>query len=370
VSEQIPETRLGAGRPSHVVVPRRDGAYVLAASVGDDAVTVAAVCLGGAILTRKEFRVNGRRTRPQVIAGRVASELLSLQQRMAPGSWAAGVGIGVPGIVRRTDGHIELAPNLGWENVPFGALVAERLGLGVPLQVGNDADLGALAEHVRGAGQGVGDLIYLAGEVGLGGGLIVDGRMLHGFGGYAGEIGHLLVNPNGRPCRCGSSGCLETEVSGQALLVAAGLPDDSGHRAVLDLITRAGEGEPVAAAAADHVARWLGRGVASLVNVFNPELVLLGGVLSPLYALARDVVRGELADRVIAAPGRQVRLESPALGTDAVLVGAAEVAFEAAAGRPARGQRPPGGSGAVGSAAAGRGRCRSRGGRGRRRAGR
>jgi predicted NBD/HSP70 family sugar kinase len=244
------------------------------------------------------------------------------------------VGIGVPGIVRRTDGHIELAPNLGWENVPFGALVAERLGLGVPLQVGNDADLGALAEHVRGAGQGVGDLIYLAGEVGLGGGLIVDGRMLHGFGGYAGEIGHLLVNPNGRDCRCGSSGCLETEVSGQALLVAAGLPDDSGHRAVLDLITRAGEGEPVAAAAADHVARWLGRGVASLVNVFNPELVLLGGVLSPLYALARDVVRGELADRVIAAPGRQVRLESPALGADAVLVGAAEVAFEVLLGDP------------------------------------
>ncbi len=327
VREEIPETRLGAGRPSHVVVPRA-GAYVLAASIGDDSVALAAVGLGGVVLARREYRVSDSGLRPQVMAGRLASELRKLQARVAGGAWLVGVGIGVPGTVRRTDGQVELAPNLGWSHVGFGRLLAERFSAAVPLQLGNDADLGALAEHLRGAARGLDNLVFLVGEVGLGGGLIVDGRQLRGVGGYAGEIGHLTVNPVGRRCRCGNDGCLETEVGGAALLVAAGLEPDAGRSAVQAVLRRAEEGEPVAVAAVERVGCWLGRAVAMLVNVFNPELVILGDVLGQIYQQAQLLVLKELDRYALGAARQQVRLALPALGGDAVLLGAAELAFE------------------------------------------
>ena len=114
---------------------------------------------------------------------------------VGPGAWLAGVGVGVAGAIRRADGFVEFAPNLGWRGVPFAKLLTERLGAPVLTSVGNDGDLGALAEHVRGAGRGIGNLIYLSGEVGIGGGIVVEGRILTGAHGYAGELGHMMVNP-------------------------------------------------------------------------------------------------------------------------------------------------------------------------------
>ncbi|MGH8866499.1 MAG: ROK family protein, partial [Actinomycetes bacterium] len=230
VVEEIPATGLGAGRPSYVVMPRGDTAYVLGANVGVDSVAVAAVGLGGGVLARREYRIKGLGAKPDVVAGRLASELHRLQTQVPRGAWLVGVGVGVPGIVRRSDGHVEFAPNLTWRDVPFGGLLERRLGLDVPLRVANDGDVGAMAEHVRGAGRGVHTMLYIAGEVGIGGGLVVDGRMLHGAGGYAGEIGHMMVNPTGRGCRCGSVGCLETEIGEEALLRAAGKEPSEGRR--------------------------------------------------------------------------------------------------------------------------------------------
>jgi predicted NBD/HSP70 family sugar kinase len=258
VREEIPETRLGAGRPSHVVVPRPDAAYVLSANVRVDGISAAAVALAGTVLARREFRIDGVGSRPEVVVGRLAAELRKLRDRVPAGAWPVGVGVGVPGLVRRADGYIEHAPNLTWRNVDFGRLLGERLGLGVPLHIGNDGDVGALAEHTRGAGRGVDNMIYMAGDVGVGGGLIVDGRMVRGAGGYAGEIGHVMVNPAGRPCRCGSVGCLETEVGEDALLVAAGLEPGGGRPALSAVLAGARGGDPAASAAVRHVAGWLG----------------------------------------------------------------------------------------------------------------
>jgi predicted NBD/HSP70 family sugar kinase len=259
----------------------------------------------------------------------LAGELRKLHDRVPAGAWPVGVGVAVPGLVRRADGYIEHAPNLTWRNVAFGRMVGERLGLVVPLRIGNDGDVGALAEHVRGAGRGVDNMIYMAGDVGLGGGLIVDGRMVHGAGGYAGEIGHVLVNPGGRQCRCGSAGCLETEVGEDAVLVAAGLSPGSGRAATSEVLRRARAADPTAVAAVEHVAQWLGRGIANLVNIFNPELVLVGGALSTIFTAAEPVVRGEYERFALGVSRQQVRVAVPELGEDSLLLGAAELAFEA-----------------------------------------
>ena len=328
VTESIPESQSRAGRPSHVVVARTDSVYVLAANVRVDGVTVAAVGLGGEVLVRREYAQDGIDSRPGVVVGRLSKELLALRRALPAGARVVGVGVSLPGIVRRTDGKVELAPNLGWQDFPFGVELGNRLDLGVPLQVGNDGDVGALAEHLRGAGRGVDDMVFLAGGIGVGGGLVVAGVNVQGSGGFAGEVGHLVINPEGRKCRCGSVGCLETEAGEEALLLAAGVDPTGGREAYDEVIARARAGDAEAVAAVNHVGVWLGRGLASLCNVLNPSLVILGGSLLTLYEVARDAITIELDRHALRAARRSVRIEEAWLGFDAQLIGAAELAFE------------------------------------------
>jgi len=161
VAETIPETGLRAGRPSHLVGPRADTAYVLTANLGVETVTAAAVGLGGIINARSEYRLPGPGVDHGTVIDRLADELRTLSKSVQPGAWLAGVGVGVPGAIRQADGFVEFAPNLGWRGVPFGELLSKRLGLPVQTRVGNDGDLGGLAEHVRGAGRGIGREIAL-----------------------------------------------------------------------------------------------------------------------------------------------------------------------------------------------------------------
>lgn len=329
VSEELPKTRVGAGRPSHVVVPRPHAAYVLAAAMSIDCVQVAAVGLGGRVLARREAPLgSGAQSEPAAVVALLARALRRLRRELPSDAWLVGVGVSMPGLVRRTDGYVELAPNLGWVGVSFGLRLQARLALGVPIRIGNDADAGALAEHIRGAGRGVDNLIYICGEVGVGGGLVIDGRIVTGSGGYAGELGHLGVNPTGRTCRCGSVGCLETEVGVAALLRAGGRPIDGGPAAARELVEHALNGEAEATQAVEHVAGWLGRGLGGIVNLLNPDIVILGGTLTSVFLAAQDVVRHALGASTLAASGRQLRITTPGLGADSSLLGAAELAFQ------------------------------------------
>jgi predicted NBD/HSP70 family sugar kinase len=329
VTETIPETRLGAGRPSHVVAPRHDTAYVLAANIGVDTVAVAAVGLGGIVLSRHEYRLPGTAgVRASTVADRLAKEFHKLREQLAPTAWLAGVGVGVPGLVRTGDGDLEFAPNLGWRDVPFGRLMDERLGVAMPVRIGNDGDLGALAEHVRGAGRGVDNMLYLAGEVGIGGGIIVDGRIVSGAQGFAGELGHMIVNSQGRSCRCGGSGCFETEIGEDAVLVACGREAGLGRVALMEVFKAAQAGEARELEGLNTVATWVGRGLVTLVNIFNPELLILGGPLLPLVDLTGDVIRAEIAGSSMFGRRHEFRLEPAGLGQDSSLLGAAELAFD------------------------------------------
>ncbi|MGI5272369.1 ROK family transcriptional regulator [Nonomuraea sp. CA-218870] len=329
VREELPPGTGRAGRPSLVVRPEASRVYVLAFDVAVDRLVAARVALGGGIVDRRE----AVRPRAGADLDRVVEVLARLGRglhRAAPrDSVCVGVGASYCGMIRPGDGMVRFGPDMGWVDQAFGAELGRRLEIGLPVTVGNEAHLGALAEQQRGAGVGLRNLIYLHGDVGVGGGIIVGGKLLDGESGYGCELGHMVVNPyDGRPCGCGSHGCLEAEVGERALLDAAGRPAELfGRDAVRAVVDDADRGDLAAQAALEHVGDWLGIGVANLCNLFNPGMVIFGGTLREMYPGAAAQVRARIAANVLPVARERVRLRISALGDDATLVGAAELGF-------------------------------------------
>jgi predicted NBD/HSP70 family sugar kinase len=323
------------GRPSPVVHPSADGRVVLALEIAVDSLAAATVGLGGTVLEHRRID----RPADHITVERIVGDLLELTDALGiprpPTDDVVGIGVAVVGIVRREDGFVRLAPNLGWRDEPLGARLRDAFGGRIPVQVANDADLGALAEWRRGAAVGVDNVLFLAGEVGVGGGMIVDGAPVIGVAGYGGEVGHIPVDPDGLDCRCGSVGCWETVIGEGRLLTLAGYPADGGASAVDAVLREADAGSQRARAALEHVGTWLGFGLAGLVNVLDPGLIVLGGRFERLYPYVIDRVEAQLDRLALPASRALVRLVPATLGADAVLLGAAELAFEPLLADPA-----------------------------------
>ncbi|WP_193048042.1 ROK family protein [Mycolicibacterium baixiangningiae] len=322
--QQLPEPRghSAAGRPS-VGVTTTDHAYVLAVDVRVSGLTVARVGLGGVVLSTA-VRPSPSGHDPQDTVDAIAALARAVVRDAPEDSALVGVGVSVPGIVARDGGIIRLAPNLEWHDLPLAQMLADALGMATPPVLGNEADHGALAELLRGAGRRVSDLVYLSGEVGVGAGLIAGGRPITGTAGFAGEIGHLPFGDGARPCHCGAAGCWETEIGAAAIAEAVGCPperlgDLGSHLQRLDS----------APAELASVGRQLGRGLAGLVNLLNPQLIVLGGYLGPLYRWVEADVRAEMAARSLRIPEMTPRIAMPGLADRSVLIGASEIAFRA-----------------------------------------
>jgi predicted NBD/HSP70 family sugar kinase len=328
------------GRPSPLVQPNADRGVVLAIEITVDSLAVAAVGLGGEVFDL--LRVDRSRDRLSVdeTVADLAKLAAKVRTRLAQRDTLLGIGVAVVGIVRRADGFVTMAPNLGWRDVPLSERLARALDTRLPIAVANEADLGALAEVRRGAALGADHVLFLSGEVGVGGGLIVDGAPLAGATGYGGEVGHVPVNPNGSRCRCGSIGCWETEVGEGALLRLAGHPPDAGREEVDAVLAEAATGSPSVLAALDSVGRWLGFGLAGLVNVFNPQVVVLGGLFGRIHPFVGETLRTELERLALPQSREVVRVVPASLGVDAPLLGAAELAFEPLLADPAMWIRP------------------------------
>jgi predicted NBD/HSP70 family sugar kinase len=322
------------GRPSAIVQLRGASAAVLAVEITVDYLAVAVVGLGGEILAHK--RVN--RPREAFSVDHMTTELIGLVDdidvRRNPPAPLIGIGVGIAGIVRREDAVVEIAPNLGWHDVPFGQTLSEALGMNLPLWLANEADLGALAEHRRGTAAGFDDVLYISGEVGVGGGMIIGGQQMAGAAGYGGEVGHIPLNPNGVACGCGSIGCWETEIGERALLERAGYAIDGGPQAIEALIRDARFGKERPLAALEHVGSWVGRGIAALTNVLNPSLVVLGGQFERVYPFIRESLLATFNELALRPSARIVSIVPGSLGLDAPLLGAAELAFEALLDNP------------------------------------
>ncbi|HEU4757912.1 MAG TPA: ROK family transcriptional regulator [Agromyces sp.] len=323
--ERAPDPTNRVGRPSPVVAP--DPRIVaIAVNPEVDAVTIAAVGLGGRIEARERIEVD-HLVAPEETARLTADAIGRWRDGELRHARFAGVGLAVPGLVRASDGLVRFAPHLDWRDAPIRAFVEEATGL--PTAVGNDASLGAIAEHLFGAGRGVDDLVYLnGGASGIGGGLIVHGRPVGGTSGYAGEFGQNRPGIASPDDRRASGGVLEDEVSRARLLDAVGLRGADEPRLATAIRSALDGSDPGPIAdELDRQRRILATALANAVNVLNPSLVILGGFLATLADLDPDALRAAMAAQAMPAAVEDVDVRVAALGEDRLMIGAAEAAF-------------------------------------------
>lgn len=249
-----------------------------------------------------------------------------------------GVGVGLPGLVA-PDGVLLGAPHLpDLVGLPLRSTLATTIGL--PVTLDNDANCAAWAEVVCGVGRGTSEVLVVTLGTGIGGGLVIDGTLRHGAHGAAGEPGHMVIDPNGPPCPCGRRGCWERYASGSGLGLLGQVAAAAGEAPALlaragsadavrgeDVVAAAREGDRGARAVIESFADWLGMGLANLVTLLDPELVVVGGGLADVADLFVDRARQAMVAQALGAPTRPpARLEIATLGSDAGVIGAALVA--------------------------------------------
>lgn len=306
------------GRPGTALALNDNGPAGIGAEVGVDHLAVCAVDLRGTVRVRAEVEAHNReQDRPP---GEVLRELTGLigeveAEAEALGLRPAGRTVAVPGLVGRDRRTVLRAPNLGWENI----------AVPLPAAVENEANLGALAELWLGGHEtaaAVTDFIHVSAEIGIGAALIIDGHLFRGARGFAGELGHVPVHPNGPRCSCGARGCLEQYAGEQAVLRAAGIPPQR-QGALKALHTAAADGDPAALKALAAAGQALGIALSGAVNLLDPQAVVLGGPLAELAPWLRPAVERELGRRVTDRQWPPEALLVSRLGRDGVLLGAA-----------------------------------------------
>lgn len=341
--------RMGAvGRPRRAVALHGAHIGVLGMELNVDYIAVRGTDLSGraALVERRVVfdAMAGGPDRALRRLGMVAREAVEAMCRA--GADPAGIAVAVPGLVDVARGVVTYAPNLDWRDVPLADRLLSALGADrVPVTVDNDANLSALAEYLSGVAAGTPDLVYLTGEVGVGGGIVSHGRLLRGADGFSGEVGHLPVDPSGDRCGCGRSGCWETKVGLAALVRAAmpeqayglyGVPVPDPEERVTEIIRGLAAGDPHMLEAVAQVGRWLGLGGSILANLFNPRVIVVGGYFASLAAWLLPYAQKELERLIVAGPAARCRFVASEFGFGAASRGAAIVAVNQLIDDPTR----------------------------------
>ncbi|WP_083966688.1 ROK family transcriptional regulator [Demequina globuliformis] len=317
------------GRPSPAVSPCDDNTAI-AVNPDVDGIEVALVALGGRVLDSRMTEVTATITARDAIATAVsmARDILTAH----PGRTVWGAGVAIPGLVNIAERSVVRAPHLEWQYEPFGAMLQEELQM--PVWVENDAKAGLVAESIFGAARGARNVIYLNGSPsGIGGGILAGGRLVAGEDGFAGELGHITVDRNGIACHCGRIGCLESEVNIRRLRAAASV-DRFGPGG---LATRLAQSDsPALEAEAGRQADILARGIANIVSVLNPGMVVLGGFLGDLLDFRHDEIVSGVAKHAFDPMADGLEIARAELGNDRIAVGAAEAAFRPLLADPLR----------------------------------
>ncbi len=322
--EELPAGRGGAGRPANPLRLNRSGPLGLGVALDPDGVRVCVVDLAGAELAHEHAILDVAASDPDTVLDAVAAMVVST---LGPAAQpVAGCGLALPGLVA-ADGVLTSAPNLpGWVGTAPAAALAQRLG--VPVRPDNEADLAAGAELWFGGHDDLADFLHVSGEIGIGAGIVLGGRVFRGPGGRAGELGHVVVDPDGPRCRCGGRGCLELVAGMRAVCARAGVPDTDG------LVAAAAAGRARTLDALGAAGRALGIAVAGAVNLLDVPAVVLGGAYARLGVWVGPVVRAELDDR--ARGGRPPQLLLSPLGSGAAVRGAAATVVRSLLADPPR----------------------------------
>ena len=335
VREGSPE-RGAVGRPGTIVEINGAGAFGVGAEINVHHVTALAVDLAGQTVSERRTSVDARALRPdQVVAHLVELLEITLADLAERDAVPVSVVVGVAGLVDRDSGTVSVAPNLGWHDVPLGVLLRERLARpSLLVEVVNEANLAAVAEATPGDPERR-DILVIHGEIGIGGGIVADGRPYQGRSGFAGEFGHMVLERDGRPCGCGRSGCWETLIGLSRLLEDAAdegdvlrSPELDLEEKVAEINRRAAAGDEQTLAALHAVGVWVGIGAAALANAFNPGLIVLAGYLGEVGSWIQGDVEAELERGVLAPGAGGTRIALSTLGLSAAVRGGAAVAID------------------------------------------
>ncbi|MEV6742504.1 ROK family transcriptional regulator [Streptomyces sp. NPDC051104] len=326
LEELGPERPGRVGRPGSALAVSGRGPAGIGAEIGVDHLAVCAVDLRGDVRARAVRHGTNRGRPPQPVLGELTAlvrQVVAEAQR--EGLWPAGLAVAVPGLVARDARTVVRAPNLDWHDVDLGPLLPDEL----PLTVDNEANFGSLAELWLGDDTPR-DFLHVSAEIGIGGAVVVDGRLLRGTRGFAGELGHVPVRPEGPACACGGRGCLEQYAGEEAVLRAAGLTP--GEDRVELLAERAGQGDREVLRALRGAGTALGIALTGAVNLLDPETVVLGGALAALAPWLLPSLERELARR---SAGPACAVSVSRLGSEGPLLGAAHSVVRAVLDDPA-----------------------------------
>jgi glucokinase len=318
---------------------------VLTVDLGGTKIIAAVVLPDGKIISRN-YCMTMADHGPEIVIDRI---LVAVNRATAQAnlntSDVIGIGIAAAGIMDTARGIVTTSPNLPrWYNVPLRDVIADRLG--VVTYVINDANAAALGEHRFGAGVGFDNIVYLTVSTGIGGGIIIGGELYSGADGCAGEMGHMTVEANGPRCHCGNFGCLEALASGWAMAKAALRRIKNGEKSsIVELVdgrlenitaetvsAAARRGDKLAADLVAESAKYLGIGLANLVNIFNPELIVIGGGLSKMGDMLLKPAQRVLKERAFQLPAQTAHIARARLGSNAGIIGAAAYVFDQQSG--------------------------------------
>jgi glucokinase-like ROK family protein len=336
--EQQQQSKIG--RPAISLGLRPDGGAVIGVEIGVDFISVLLTNFVAKTLWETRVSTDPSQSQTDIIgqAEQLIDQALSIasEQSLRP----LGLGVGLPGLVNVSQGVLIMAPNLHWEDVPLRLMWNQRFRL--PIYVDNEANLAALGEYYFGIARGVDNFIYLSSGIGLGGGIMINGQLFRGGRGYAGEIGHIQRDPQGERCGCGRIGCWETQVGPRAVLqrvekelrvhsdqtLLEACSGDIDNLTFEVVVKCALEGNTLCRQAIEEVAVHLGVGIADLVNVFNPELVLIGGA----FILGKDILQPIIEETIYSSVLRpcadNLRIAFSERGPNACALGAVAVVLD------------------------------------------
>lgn len=339
----------GAGRPATLLEINPQAGCIIGVELSVDFTSVVVSDFSGQFSWRLSHATDTGSFKEVIIANALEMVIKAEQFCADKECRLLGVGLTVPGLVEVETGVLRFSPNLQWREVPLGNIFHKETGL--PTFVDNDANAAALGEHLFGVARQSRNFIFVVAGVGVGGGLFLNGDIYRGVGGFAGEIGHTSVSPEQtRPCRCGNRGCWESTSNQYSLLERLRLRLEIGRQSlVTQLMARSGspltleilaqaadQGDLETLTALQETGLALGLGVANLINIFNPEIVVIGGTMSVVSQHLLPAIQAAANQRAMPEPCQQVQVVNSAFGVDANLVGSVALVVEAILANPAR----------------------------------
>jgi len=338
LEDQLQDSKVG--RPSILLRLRPDGGAVIGVEIGVDFISVLLTNFVAELLWETRVKTSPSQSQTDIIhqAETYIEQALDIakEHTLRP----LGIGVGLPGLVNVRQGNLIMAPNLHWQNVPLRLMWNQRFHL--PIYIDNEANLSTLGEYYFGVARHTDNFIYLSSDIGLGGGVMLDGRLFRGANGYGGEIGHIQRDPQGELCACGRVGCWETLVGPRAVLrrvknelsvrqdmqLLEACSGDFGNLTFEMIVQFALEGNVICREAMEDVAVNLGVGIADLVNIFNPQMVVIGGAFIAGKDILHSIIEKTIVSNALQPSVENLQIKFSERNTEACVLGAVAVVLD------------------------------------------